>query len=476
MIDLPESFVARTRRLLGDDYDRFAQALHAESPVSIRLNPLKCAAIGGGSKPVPWSSWGHYLQVRPAFTFDPRFHAGAYYVQEASSMFLGRVIRQYVDAPVRYLDMCAAPGGKSTDAIASLPEGSLVVSNEVVPNRSYILVENIIKWGSPNCFVTRNEAADFGRLTGYFDVIATDVPCSGEGMFRKDSVAIAEWSPEAVARCADRQRGILTHVWNALRPGGLLIYSTCTYNTEENEEMVRFLQKEFGAKPLPVDVPAEWGIGRSLDEGILAYRFMPHLTPGEGLFMALLQKPGEPDSSQRDVLLETASQPSKKRNKKEASSKVAIPDEWREKLIAPDRFHVTNSGDDIIAIPVEHFPDYQLFSRHFNLLYAGVILATLKGRDYMPHISLALSTSLDLSQVTVCETDLDMALAYLRREGLILPPDLPRGYILVTYQGYPLGWVKNIGNRANNLYPQEWRIRSGYTPDTVAELSLIPRR
>ncbi len=389
-------------------------------------------------------------------------------------MFLHQVIRQYVTEPVRYLDLCAAPGGKSTDAIASLPEGSLVVSNEVVPNRSYILAENIIKWGYPRCFVTRNEASDFGRLTDYFDVIATDVPCSGEGMFRKDPTAIAEWSPEAVARCADRQRDILSQVWNALRPGGLLIYNTCTYNLEENEEMVAFLQKEFGAKPLLVDIPGEGGIGGSLVEGIPAYRFMPHLTRGEGLFMAVLRKPGEAEESRRALLLASVSQSGKK-SKGSPKNQLAVPDEWKHKLRSPDDYTFTITNENIVAVPTEYQADYQLFSRGFNLLHAGITIAMLKGKDYIPHASLALSTELDCTQVEVCEVDLNTALAYLRREGLILSPEYPRGYLLISYQGYPLGWVKNIGNRANNLYPQEWRIRSGYTPDDLAEITLTSR-
>ena len=253
MTNLPPSFIERTRRLLGDDFSRFSCALETESPVSIRLNPAKCRLDSAPGERVPWSQQGYYLSTRPAFTFDPRFHAGAYYVQEAASMFLNRVISQYIHTPVRYLDLCAAPGGKSTDAIASLPAGSLVVSNEVIPNRANILAENIIKWGSPFSIISRNEAADFASFEAYFDVIAADVPCSGEGMFRKDPDAVAEWSPANVGRCADRQRQILSDVWDALRPGGMLIYSTCTYNTEENEEIVFFLMEQFGAIPLSVD-------------------------------------------------------------------------------------------------------------------------------------------------------------------------------------------------------------------------------
>ena len=468
MTELPSSFIDRTRRLLGDDYPRFEQALATESPVSIRLNPAKCRPGRPLGEAVPWSQEGYYLPERPAFTFDPCFHAGAYYVQEAASMFLHRVIDQYIHTPVRYLDLCAAPGGKSTDAIASLPAGSLVVSNEVVPNRTYILAENLTKWGSPFSVVTRNEAADFARLESYFDVVATDVPCSGEGMFRKDPDAIAEWSPAGVDRCAERQRQILTDVWPALKPGGVLIYSTCTYNLEENEEMVLYLMKELGATPLTVDTDPAWGIASALVPGVTAYRFMPHLTRGEGLFMAVLRKPGEPDDSHSRLLDE----PAGKRNKKGKKTTPAtpVPDEWCQRLAHPDDFDFVSRGDSFLAIPREYRADYQLLDRHLTLLQAGVTLATVKGRDYIPHPSLALSTALDPEKTPRFEADLATALAYLRRESIVLPPDQPRGYLIVAYRGFPLGWVKNLGNRANNLYPQEWRIRSGYTPDLLPDL------
>lgn len=468
MTELPSSFIDRTRRLLGDDYPRFEQALATESPVSIRLNPAKCRPGRPLGEAVPWSQEGYYLPERPAFTFDPCFHAGAYYVQEAASMFLHRVIDQYIHTPVRYLDLCAAPGGKSTDAIASLPAGSLVVSNEVVPNRTYILAENLTKWGSPFSVVTRNEAADFARLESYFDMVATDVPCSGEGMFRKDPDAIAEWSPAGVDRCAERQRQILTDVWPALKPGGVLIYSTCTYNLEENEEMVLYLMKELGATPLTVDTDPAWGIASALVPGVTAYRFMPHLTRGEGLFMAVLRKPGEPDDSHSRLLDE----PAGKRNKKGKKTTPAtpVPDEWCQRLAHPDDFDFVSRGDSFLAIPREYRADYQLLDRHLTLLQAGVTLATVKGRDYIPHPSLALSTALDPEKTPRFEADLATALAYLRRESIVLPPDQPRGYLIVAYRGFPLGWVKNLGNRANNLYPQEWRIRSGYTPDLLPDL------
>ena len=245
-MNLPASFTEYTRALLGvEEYEKLVSALQQEPPVSIRLNRLKVHRLkveNALSVQPPWSSEGIYLDERLTFTFDPLFHAGCYYVQEASSMFVEQVLRQHVTKPVVMLDLCAAPGGKSTHARSVLPEGSLLVANEVIRNRSQILAENLTKWGHPDVVVTNNDPADFSALPSFFDVILTDVPCSGEGMFRKDPVAVEEWSPENVEICWQRQRRIIADVWPSLKPGGILIYSTCTYNTKEDEEKVRWIQ------------------------------------------------------------------------------------------------------------------------------------------------------------------------------------------------------------------------------------------
>ena len=281
-MELPASFIDYTRALLGDEeYDKLAVAIQQEPPVSIRLNDGKLKIENGKCRivpqagcitdfqlsafnfefnQVPWSSEGFYLDERLTFTFDPLFHAGCYYVQEASSMFVEQVLRQYVTGPVKMLDLCAAPGGKSTHARSVLPEGSLLVANEVIRNRSQILAENLTKWGHPDVVVTNNDPADFAALPSFFDVILTDVPCSGEGMFRKDPVAVEEWSPENVEICWQRQRRIIGDIWDTLKPGGILIYSTCTFNTKEDEENARWIQQEYGAEPLTVQVQENWNI------------------------------------------------------------------------------------------------------------------------------------------------------------------------------------------------------------------------
>ena len=297
-MELPASFIDYTRALLGDEeYDKLAVALQQEPPVSIRLNQLKINH--SLSDKVPWSSEGFYLEERLTFTFDPLFHAGCYYVQEASSMFVEQVLRQYITGPVKMLDLCAAPGGKSTHARSVLPEGSLLVANEVIRNRSQILAENLTKWGHPDVVVTNNDPADFSALLSFFDVILTDVPCSGEGMFRKDPVAVEEWSPENVEICWQRQRRIIADIWDALKPGGILIYSTCTFNTKEDEENARWIQQEYGGEPLTVQVQENWNITGDLlsDKGdhskssIPVYHFFPHKTKGEGFFLVAFRKP-----------------------------------------------------------------------------------------------------------------------------------------------------------------------------------------
>ena len=367
-MQLPEEFINQTRTLLGDErFSRFMAALDEEPPVSVRLNPSRFSSPGSALSPLssllsplPWCPLGFYLTSRPQFTFDPLFHAGCYYVQEAASMFIDHVLRQYVRRPVEMLDLCAAPGGKSTAALGALPQGSVLVSNEPVRQRCQVLRENIEKWGYPNCEVTNLYPADFRKNGRQFDVILCDVPCSGEGMFRKDPAAVGEWSLQNVEKCWRLQRDIVSEAWQCLRQGGLLIYSTCTFNTKENEENLQWILQTFEADILPLDTKPEWGITGSLLEGFDApvYRFIPGLTRSEGLFMAVVRKAAEPR----------------------------------------------------------------------------------------------------------VELSYNQAIAYLRGEALVLPADVPQGLVTLTFMGQALGQAKNLGGRANNLYPKPWRIKSTYIP------------
>lgn len=464
-MNLPQSFVERTRQLLGDEqYPLFEQALGTEVPVSIRPNRMKCNLPVAG-EPVPWAPSGVYLEKRPTFTFDPLFHAGCYYVQEASSMFVERVLREYVQEPVVMLDLCAAPGGKSTLCRSVLPEGSLLVANEVMRNRSQILAENLMKWGHPEVVVTNNDPADFTDLTHLFDVILTDVPCSGEGMFRKDQVAVDEWSLENVDICWQRQRRILSDIWPALKPGGLLIYSTCTFNREEDEDNVAWIARELGADMLEVPVEEAWGItGNLIGDSFPVYRFLPHKVKGEGFFLAVLRKhAGEVET------VEPRAEKKKKGGKdvKGKAPQLSVPKEAKDWLQIPGDYQLTINGTNVQAFPKLHETVYTLLQQYVKVIHAGITLGEMKGKDLIPHHSLAMSTALANDAFPKAEVTYEQAIAYLRKESLVLDAGIPRGYVLLTYQNIPLGFMKNIGNRANNLYPQEWRIRSGYLPEEI---------
>jgi tRNA and rRNA cytosine-C5-methylases len=455
-MNLPSEFRERTRQILGSQYEEFEESLQQDSPVSIRLNPFKTDSTLS-FPPVPWSKHGYYLNERPNFTFDPLFHAGVYYVQEASSMFTGKAIRELVKEPVKVLDLCAAPGGKSTDIISSLPENSLLVSNEIIRNRAWILAENITKWGHPNCIVTNNSPKEVGKLTHFFDVIVVDAPCSGEGMFRKDPASIEEWSVANVNLCASRQQEIMEHIWKALRPGGLLIYSTCTYNLEENERNVQFFIDQLEAQPIPVSINEDWKIEKALEGTYPTYRFMPHRTTGEGFFLAVLQKA----EGEKFTIKE------KSKDKKKSKDEVKFPDSAKSWVLNSDEFSYYMEGNLLKAHSSKYDTEFKLIKSKLNVLHSGITLAEIKGKDLIPQQSLALSLALNREEFTECDLDLNTAILYLRKEAIGLPYNCPKGFVLLTYKNTPLGWVKNLGNRANNLYPQEWRIRSGYIPEEI---------
>lgn len=467
-MEFPAAFIENMKSLLGEEEMAcFLESLQAETPVSIRLNRVKGLNVSVNDwKEIPWCPLGYYLPERPTFTFDPLFHAGCYYVQEASSMFLSQVVRTYVKDSTIALDLCAAPGGKSTLLCDELPDGSLLVANEIIPQRAQVLAENLEKWGNPNVVVTHCDSSEFTPLSHFFDFILTDVPCSGEGMFRKDEVAIKEWSMDNVNTCWQRQRMIVKNIWPTLKPGGILVYSTCTFNLWEDELNIRWIKENLGAEVLAVPTHKEWEITPALGgESMPVYRFLPHKTVGEGIFMAVLRKP-EMES------WESVSPKKEKKNKagkKHQPISLPIPKECKEWLKDGDSFSYFWFRDRVIAIAKAFQEQWNLLSSTVNVIHAGVSLCTMKGKDLIPEHSLAMSTqaaqvfpTYDLSYV--------QAIAYLRKEAILLENNAPRGFVLLTYKNYPLGFVKNIGNRANNLYPQEWRIRSGYSPKEIITL------
>ena len=463
---LPVDFERMMTDYLGkDEYEQLAEALAQPAPTSIRMNKQKnvnsqLSTHNSQLTPVPWCSDGYYLKERPSFTFDPLFHAGCYYVQEASSMFLSHVLRQYVTEPVVALDLCAAPGGKSTLALSELPEGSLLIANEVVRQRANILAENLIKWGKPNCIVTNNYAEDFQDFANMFDLIICDAPCSGEGMFRKDPDSIGEWSLANVDTCWRRQRDIVQNIWHTLKENGIFIYSTCTYNPLEDEENVEWIAKTLGAEVLSSHPHPAWGLAEKNTH------FYPHRIKGEGFFISVLRKTSETEERR------------KRKEGKKGKTNSRIPKELTGWLSEGEHFTIMEENETLLAFPTTHLELYQQAKRSLRVIHAGIELATnpcagqkSQAKSSSPNAklstpnalrpsqSLAMSNCINREAFPMAEVDEQQAIAYLRTEALQLPPDTPRGYVLICYQGHPLGFVKNIGSRANNLYPAEWRIR-----------------
>lgn len=465
MAQLPAAFSTYTRSLMGDTlYRQFLNGMEEEAPVSIRLNPFKCKLDDISttflSTPVPWCpTSGRYLEGRPAFTFDPLLHAGMYYVQEASSMFVDLVVRKLVTQPVTALDLCAAPGGKSTALRSALPEGSLLFSNEPMRTRAQILSENIQKFGHPDVVVTNNYPKDYKKSKLLFDVILCDVPCSGEGMFRKDEGAVKEWSPQNVDNCWQLQREIVSEVWSCLKPGGILIYSTCTFNAHEDEENVAWIAEELGADFINLPVETSWNITRSLIDNNPVYRFIPGKSRGEGLFLAVLRKQGTYEEPKNTRPIRSHNKPDKYGN---------LAETW---LKSQGKGFVTiTQGDCIYAIPAQWQQVFLTAAKALKLLHAGIKLGTIKGKDIIPDQSLALSTLLYREAFSTVDLNYEDAIRFLRKEAITLPADTPKGYTLITYRNIPIGWEKNIGNRANNLYPAEWKIKSSHIPEGTNDL------
>lgn len=445
---LPTDFIENLHEQLSpNEVQALCQALETTPVTSIRLNDkIDYLTFECDTDEVPWHEDGYYLSERPPFTLDPLFHAGCYYVQEASSMFVEHVLQQYLPRESVVLDLCAAPGGKSTLISQYLGDEGLLVSNEVVRQRVFILSENIQKWGNGNTVVTHNQAADFGvRLPNVFDCVLVDAPCSGEGMFRKDDGAITEWSNENVNACANRQRNILRDVWDALRPGGLLIYSTCTFNHNENEDNVQWVAEELGADILPIDIHPSWGIV----EDTPGYHFYPHKTKGEGFYICALRKHADDPRPLSKRLPKHKPQPTQIVEQQEVMNKWLLhPEQWT--MRQQDRF--------VVAYPTKYKDLIDILSKQFICISTGFGLCELRGKAAVPQHALAMAKAFRKNAFKSAELSLEQALSYLRNEALVLP-NMPMEVLLMTYQQVPLGFVKNVGNHCNNLYPKEWRIR-----------------
>lgn len=463
-MDFSTTFERYLAEAAGEDNSRVAlNALSGKASVSVRLNPSKIRTPDSGTAgrifnmaavPVPWSPYGFLLADRPQFTLDPLMHAGCYYVQDSSAMFVGNVFRQVLKSmrkphgTLRVLDLCAAPGGKTTDLLASLRmsgmESYLLVSNEIMKQRATVLADNAGIWGDPNITVTSADPKAFAQLGGFFDIIVADVPCSGEGMFRKDDEAVAQWSEENVALCQARQRRILADVWPALAEGGTIIYSTCTFNKYENDGNARWIAAELGAEPIDIDTGFEGVLKTEMGASLI-----PGLVPGEGQYCAALTKTSPAPASGK---------PSMRKNGRQGTDAVlpkGMAGEIMEKLAVPAELSM--KGNMVIAVPAALTEDIRQLE-FLHPLLRGTAVGEIKGRDIVPDADLALSLMLSRGAYPEAELSREQALAFLHKDTITLP-DAEKGIVLLTYLGHPAGFVKNLGNRCNNLHPQSRRIR-----------------
>lgn len=445
-MQLPQALLLSLEGIEGFDREAFEKIHASGKPItSIRLNPAKQAnhfpCFPFPKTKIPWADYGYYLPTRPSFTFDPLFHAGCYYVQEASSMFVEQALKQTVDLskPLKILDLCAAPGGKSTHIQSLISNESLLVSNELIRSRVNILRDNMIKWGGENVVVTNNDPKDFAKLENYFDVMVVDAPCSGSGLFRRDPNAIEEWSEKNVQLCSQRQQRILADVWPALKKEGILIYSTCSYSSEENEEISRWLQTQFSICHVPCAIPAEWNIVKS-DGG---YRFWPDKVKGEGFFLACFRKTAASTTMERQI------KPTPELLKKNETEVISI---WAK----TENKKFIRRKNTVYAWPAALFHDFRFLSEKLNVVYCGVETGELMRDKLVPAHALAMSR---LVADTVQRTGLNYenAIRYLQRKDVELPVRRP-GWQLAMYEGFSLGWMNVLPTRINNYYPKSLRI------------------
>ena len=455
-MDFSPAFRKYLAQVVGEgNLSAVLDALSGEPSVSVRINPAKAGSpseIFGNlvSGSVEWNRHAAFLSERPAFTLDPLIHAGAYYVQDSSAMFPGKAFRDVLDKVLesgiispKVLDLCAAPGGKTTDISASLREsckgGYLLISNEIMKQRAAVLADNAAVWGDPSVVVTSVDPKAFGTLPGFFDIIVADVPCSGEGMFRKDDEAVSQWSEENVALCQARQRRIVADVWPSLAEGGFLVYSTCTFNNLENDDNVKWICSEFGAEIVGID-----GCGLLRTE--CGVSLVPGFVRGEGQYCAVLRK----TSPSAGTAACSGRQQDRWQKLPEAHASIIRP------LLDEEMAMIVKDGR-IVAVP-EYVRCVLSMLEPLRPLARGLAVGMFKGKDFIPDADLALSLSLRRGAFNEFEVNRETALSFLHRDPVRLP-DAERGMLLLVYRGLPIGFVKNLGNRCNSLHPLHRRIR-----------------
>lgn len=449
---LPVEFQNRMQAQLGDDYAAFLSSLSDTAPSSIRHNPNKAIlqAQENATK-VAWEEHSYYLAERPVFTLDPTFHAGAYYVQEASSMLIGHALKQKInlDNSLKILDLCAAPGGKSTLLASLMNDKSILLSNEVIKNRVNVLKENLLKWGNSNVMISNHEAGEMSNLEHFFDIVLIDAPCSGEGLFRKDENATKEWSLENVNLCSLRQRKIVGEAIALLKENGILIYSTCTYNADENMNNVAWIATSFGCQSEKISIPKDWGVEEISQENSFGYQCYPHKVKGEGFFFSVFTK-------KEHQMLEHKTNFNKKNefeplNKKEEEILKA----WIRDDIQCSYYRKGNGK--IIAIPKNILQASLMIEQALKRVSLGIEIGEFKGKDFIPSHDLALSSLINPNFQSI-ELSKEEALLFLKKELQSIESEL-KSWTLARYQGLNLGWMKVLPNRINNYLPTEFRIR-----------------
>ena len=455
----PPDFISSLQNLPGLNVDAFLEAHEKPAPVSIRINPAKpIDPVSYFSNlnvtKIPWTTHGWYLSERPSFTLDPLFHAGAYYVQEAGSMFLEQAINTILQHKEinTILDLCAAPGGKSTHLHELLPKDSLIVSNELIKTRQNILMENWVKWGAKNVVVTGNDPKDFQRLPDYFDAMVIDAPCSGSGMFRKDPDAIGHWSLMNVNHCAQRQERILEDVLPALKPGGYLIYSTCSYAPEENEEMLDKMIERYNLETVRIALDSSWGIveTQSTTFGGYGYRCYPSQCKGEGFFLTVLKKSLDSHSSKPQKIEH------KKTTKGKADLPIEVKNAWLEWMDLEEGLVIMKWKEQLLVMNKALSIQLSFLQQQLYIRSAGIDVGEVGLKDFIPHHGIAMSGLL-ADSFPRFELNTEQTLQLLRHQNIELETDA-RGWMLMCYQQHSISLVKLLPNRINNYYPRDWRI------------------
>jgi len=441
---------------MGEEFPDFEASLIQPPSISLRVNPKKAPDIFEGEEIVPWSVYGKFLKERPEFVFDPLIHAGAYYVQESSSMMIANAID--FSSNLRILDLCASPGGKSTLLLSFMTSGSVLFSNELVGKRTTVLKENIIKWGYPNVIVTSNRATDYKDFKGYFDVVLVDAPCSGEGMFRKNAIAVKDWNESKPFSCSIEQKGILENAVPLIRDGGLLIFSTCTFAPQENENNVEWLYRKFAGhlSPATLSYDKSWGITEETvthSDGCKqpVYKCYPHKFRGEGLFISLFKV----NTGNRFIYKDHQQQHLKNVN-------AQVLKETEKFIQSGDDQMLAMMNNQIVLMNKQMFGIADFAISRLKIISIGTVLGNLSynTREFIPTHELSMSIQLNKSYPSI-ELTKEQAIRFLKKEdipGLLLEPDT-RGWLIAKYQGIPLGWLKANNNRTNNFYPKEWRLR-----------------